>query len=498
MLRSTPETDPPLQKHLLRGSLWAIALRWAVRAIGLVSTVILARLLTPADYGIVAIAMLIVGTVETFSNTGQHAALIRHPNPTREHYDSVWTISVLLGLFLGAIILAAVPLTVGYFNEPRAAAVVEILALRTAFLGFQNVGIVNFQRDFEFHRQFRFNVYSTLFSFAATVMSAFLLRNYWALVIGIMSKQAAIVVLSFTMQSYRPSISFAKVGEIWSFSIWTLLKSVGIHISAQIDKLSIGSFGGATAMGRYDVAQDVSSSPVQELVAPMVAVLSPVMAKVQDDHERRRALYMSVLYVSAIICASISVGMALVASDLVDVVLGPQWSEVKPLLPWLALSYGVLGLASGVYSAFDTLGKPMVSARLQWICLIILSLVIFPVGYQLRELETIAAARFAVSLLLTPMLFYALGKALKVRPRDFLMTLRRPFAASLVMAIAIASINSVIEFDGAPRLMIDIALGASVFVSTLLALWLLSGRPEGPEQVLWAAVNRRAAPLLRK
>ena len=487
-----------MQQHLLRGSLWAIGLRWAVRGTGLVSTVILARLLTPADYGVVAIAMLIVGTVETFSNTGQHAALIRHPNPTREHYDSVWTVSVLLGLFLSVIILAATPLTVGYFREPRAAQVVEILAFRTALLGFQNVGIVNFQRDLEFHKQFRFNVYSTLFSFVATVTSAFLLRNYWALVIGIMSKQAAIVVLSFTMQSYRPRISFAKVGEIWSFSIWTLVKSVGIHINAQVDKLSIGSFGGAAAMGRYDVAQDVSASPSQELVAPMVAVLSPVMAKVQDDHDKRRALYMSVLYVSALVFASINVGMALVSSDLVDVVLGPQWAEVKPLIPWLALSYGVLGLGSGVYSAFDTLGKPMISARLQWICVVVLSVVIFPVGYTLRDLETIAAARFAVSVLLAPILFYALGRALHVRPSEFLATMWRPLAAGLAMAAVVASVNAVIEFGGAPRLMIDIALGAAVFVSTLLALWLLCGRPEGPEQILWAAVSRRTAPLLQK
>src|SRR5205823_7877077 len=80
-----------LEAHMLHGSMWTIALRWAARIMGLITTILLARLLTPADYGIVTIAVLIVGSVEIFSQTGQNAAVIRHPNATREHYDSAWT-----------------------------------------------------------------------------------------------------------------------------------------------------------------------------------------------------------------------------------------------------------------------------------------------------------------------------------------------------------------------------------------------------------------------
>ena len=81
---------------MARGSAWTVGVRWAARLLGLISTLFLARLLMPRDFGIVTIAMIVVGTVEIFNQTGQHLAIIRHANPTREHYDSAWTIFILL------------------------------------------------------------------------------------------------------------------------------------------------------------------------------------------------------------------------------------------------------------------------------------------------------------------------------------------------------------------------------------------------------------------
>src|SRR6185312_2887630 len=142
--------------HMLRGSAWAVALRWCIRGTGLLSTLILARLLTPADFGIVAMAMLVVGALEILSETGQRLAIIRHPDPTREHYDSAWTISILIGLGLSAGIFAVAPLTVDYFHEPRAVLVIRCLALRALIGGFENIGVVDFRRGLRFQRDFHY------------------------------------------------------------------------------------------------------------------------------------------------------------------------------------------------------------------------------------------------------------------------------------------------------------------------------------------------------
>ena len=123
-----------------------------------------------------------------------------------------------------------------------------------------------------------------------TLIAAFSLRSYWALVIGIMTQQSFGVLLSYVLSPFRPRLSLAKAGELWSFSVWTFLKSIGTYLSSQIDKLAIGGFAGAAAMGRYEVAVDVSSSPSQEINAPMISVLFPVMAKTLHDRAKLKEL----------------------------------------------------------------------------------------------------------------------------------------------------------------------------------------------------------------
>jgi len=483
--------EQSLQRHMVRGSVWTISMRWSIRLAGLIGTVILARLLTPADYGIVSIASMIVGIVEVFGRAGQASAIVRHPNPTREHYDSAWTVSLLLGLGLGLLIWAMVPLTTAYFHEPRAKLVVEILAFRTMLSGSQNIAVLNFQRNLQFNRQFWFSITPEFVAFVVTVIAAFALRNYWALVIGIMSQHVTNFTLSYAMEPYRPRICFSKVREIWSFSIWTLLRNIASYFNLLVDRVAIGGFAGSAGMGRYYVATDLATSPSQELVAPIVGVMFPVMATVQNDVRKRRELYLDVLYWSALICSSTAIGVALVANDMVDLVLGPKWQDVKPLMPWLALSYGILGLGSSVYTALETIGQPRLSAQMQWMRLLGMALVIIPYAFFFRDIHGVAVMRFAVSIAVMPTLFFVLSRPFDLSFRDFVATLWRPFVSGLAMVPVVLGINSTIAVSGNPRLFLDIAAGGATYLGMTMLLWFLTGKPRGPELQVWQRISRK-------
>jgi O-antigen/teichoic acid export membrane protein len=467
---------------MLRGSAWMIALRWAVRLIGVAGTVILARLLTPTDFGVVAIAMVVVGLFEMLNMTGQGLAIIRHENPTREHYDSAWTISALIGFGIALAVFAIAPLTQAYFHEPRAVAVMQCLGLRAALGGVENIGVVDFRRDLRFERFFLYNVVTRILQFALTVGLALALHSYWALVAGILVGQLSRTVLSYFVHPYRPRLSFIRTAEIWSFSIWTFARSVASYLQTQIDNIAIGGLLGATAMGRYTVAKDVATAPTTEITEPMLLALFPVMAIVRGDLAELRKLYLRTLGWAAIISASTGVGVMLVAPDLVKVVLGPKWIDATPILGWLALNGCTIALQGGAYTILDVLGLPHIGARMQWLRLAAYSIAIIAVAWLVQDLVAIAAARVAISALLIPTVFLTVGRRVSVTAGDYASVLWRPFMAAGAMALAVLAINSVLAVSSVLRLGIDVLVGAAAYGAALLMLWILSGRPETAER----------------
>ena len=185
---------PDASTQMLKGSLWMVTMRWAVRGLGFINTIILVRLLQPSDFGVLAIATIISGFFEIFSETGQRLAIIRHPDPSREVLNSAWTVQVAICTALAAMVWLAAPLAQAFFNEPHAPSVVRLLALRAFLMGFENIGTVVFRRDLNFAREFRYNVYQRLATVAITVALAITLRNYWALAIGMVAGQAGMPV----------------------------------------------------------------------------------------------------------------------------------------------------------------------------------------------------------------------------------------------------------------------------------------------------------------
>jgi O-antigen/teichoic acid export membrane protein len=226
-----------------------IAARWAMRLIGLVSTMILARLLAPEDFGLIALALLAYGLLETLSYAGVDLALMRQGNDSREHYDTAWTIQVLQGVFIAVCLAVAAPFVAAYFDEPRAKAVIWWIALRAPIESLQNIGVVAFRKELDFAKEFRFTLISKLLGFVAVVGAALLLRNYWALVVGSIFAAVLNVWLSYRMHPYRPRWSLARFGEIWSFSQWLVISRVGSYLNRKCDEFVVGGHAGTAAMG---------------------------------------------------------------------------------------------------------------------------------------------------------------------------------------------------------------------------------------------------------
>ena len=183
----------------------------------------------------------------------------------------------------------------------------------------------------EFGRDFRFFFLRRLSGFSATIVLAFLLHSYWAMVIGALVGRLAGVGLSFVLHDFRPRLSLAKIKEMWSFSQWILVANLGSYGLTQLDKFLVGHRSDASTMGAYALAAEVSSMPTTELLAPLGRVLFPLFVKVADDAEGLRAAFCKAIGIQTMFALPAGVGLALVAREAVPFLVGEQWSPAIPL-----------------------------------------------------------------------------------------------------------------------------------------------------------------------
>ena len=475
-----------VSRQLVHGSAWMITMRWSIRLIGLVSTIILARLLAPESFGLVAKAMIVVGFLEVLTDTGQRLALIRHPAPTREHYDSAWSVSVLIGLGVVLAILLVAPFSDVYLNEPSAPLLVAVLSVRVFLAAFENIGTVNFRRDMDFGAEFRYGVYKKMSSFVITIGLAFWLRNYWALVYGIIIGQFVFVLISYMIHPYRPRWCLTKVRELWSFSIWTMINSVGGYMQRSLDQVMVASVADAQTMGFYSVGAEIASIPTIEVVDPMARGLYPVYAKLSGDLEELRLAYINVLGMIAIICAFGSASIALVASDLIQIILGSQWGGAVPYMICLAIASGISGISLSVNTVLTAAGEPRRVALQSWGRLLV-ALPCFYLGMKLNGALGITYAMLVVAVIMTPSFFYQLMQVIPVTTGQLLAVTWRPILAALVMAAAFQVLSFDLFISTVWILLpAKIVAAGGIFSVTLLGLWVASGCPSSAEKMILA------------
>lgn len=277
-----------IYRDMIAGSLWGVAMRWSTRGIGLVSVVILARILTPADFGIMAMFSLFAGLIEGFAEMGTGMLLLRQAEITRADCDTAWTLRIIQGVLIGAALLICAPLAVRYFSEPRLFPVIVVMALCSFIGATANIGATLVRKELDFAKDFRYGVYGKLVTFFPTLALAFMLRNYWALVAGNVAGTVAGVALSYRMHPYRPRLSLERARQYLSFSISVIGANIARFLKGKVDVLVIGGSTNAALTGSYNVASELATLATQEIVIPVWRGLFPAHRRAHTPRHRGR------------------------------------------------------------------------------------------------------------------------------------------------------------------------------------------------------------------
>ncbi|MBK8376016.1 MAG: oligosaccharide flippase family protein [Sphingomonadales bacterium] len=467
-----------------RGAVLVVTMRWTDRLIGLVSTLILARLLVPEDFGIVAMASVVVGLIDTVLDLGVGSALIQNRDAGREEFDTAWTLRIAQAVTGALIIGLTAPYAADYFRDPRVLDVIRVMALTILIGGFENIGIVAFQKNMEFGKDFQFFFSRRVAGFVVTVALAFMFHSYWAMVIGAMTGRLAGVLLSYWLHDYRPSFTLVRIRQIWSFSQWVLVRNLGGYGLMQLDKFLVGRRTDATTMGAYTLADEIASMPTTELLAPLGRVLFPVFVKVSDDAEKLRSVFCKAIGVQGLFALPAGVGLALVAKDTVLFLLGEKWLLAVPLIQTLTLisTFNALGHSSAYLLL--ALGKVRLQALLagiQLILLAILALVFFPeAGAQ--GIANIRLGTTALGLLI--FVAFVLHYVKAIRLVDYVANTWRSIVATGIMALVLSMVPRLEWLPPVGQLALLILGGTVTYVLSILCLWRVSGCKEGAETYL--------------
>ena len=486
-------------RKMAKGAAWMVGMRLTDRMLGLISTMVLARVLVPGDFGVVAMATALLGMVEILSAFSFDLALIQNQNARRSDYDTAWTFNVFFGALTALVLCGLAGLAASFFLEPRVQGVIYCLALGVLIQSFQNIGVVAFRKELDFNKEFWLIILQRLTATGITIALAFALRSYWALVIGIVVSKTAGVVISYVLHPYRPRFCLSSASGLMAFSAWMLANNVVVFAAIKGYDFIVGRLAGVHALGLYSVAYEVSNLPTTEIVNPISRAIFPGLAKIAHRRQELRATFLHVAALVAIVTFPVGVGIVILSEPLVRVLLGTQWLAAAPLVAILAI-YGVLrSLHAGTGDVYLALGVH------RFIALINLPHVLigWPAMIYLHHQFGIEGAAWAVICSSVVGIFInvaVMKRVLELGLLEWAACYWRPGVSTVGMAVVLQQITSMWPPLATTAFLFLQLLGyvlvcAAVYAGILLLLWTACGRPNTAERLLIEhIVPRRLTP----
>lgn len=474
-------------RKMARGAALMVAWRLIERVLGLVTTLVLARVLVPEDFGLVAMAMSIIAMLELLGEFGFDMALIQNQRAARHHYDTAWTIGACYAVVSSLALVAIAAPASRFYNEPRLEAVCYCLAIGVFLRGFVNIGTVAFRKELQLEKEVKFQAARKLIVVGVTIALALKFHSYWALAVAYVVSHLIGLVISYLMHPFRPWFSLAGWRDLFHFSKWMLVTNILSFLQNRSVDFIIGKIAGARSLGVYNVAYEISNLPTTELVAPVTRATFPGYAKISEDPNALRQIFLKVTGVIAIAVVPAGAGISAMAELVVKLALGPKWLEAIPLMSVLAF-YGVIqAVLSNMSAMLIALGR----VRLMVVILAINVTLLLPallIGARESGALGAATGTLLATIAMIPINVTLVLRSVDIPFRELWQTVWRPFAAAAIMYGLVDMMMRAWQVDtyiGMVQKSVVIAVaGAVVYALTVLLLWRLASCPDSAEEYL--------------
>lgn len=472
---ATPSSTPDpasagdLRGAAVRGAGWSLLQAWGGRLISTAVFFLLARLLVPADFGVVALATIFVELGQMLMNRGFGATIVQREDLTEEDLDAVFWFSLGIGIALTVITFPVAGLLAAALGEPDFAPVLRVLSLNWVLGAFWSVPQNILQRQLRFASLAARRLAAVTAGGVVAVVLALAGAGVWSLVAMATVQSVVSIVVLWTVSRWRPSWRFSvdSIRSMRGFAARVVAIDLTKFFTERGEGLIVGAALGPVSLGYYAVAQRFLIL-LRELFGSSIGqVAFPVFSRLQSDRDRRTRALRSVVRLSAVAAFPAFIGLAVLAPEIVDVLLGPTWAPSVVLVQLLAFQGLRTAMTQFVSGAVVSTGDAALQLRTMLIGVAIKAVALV-IGVQFG-VQGVAVAVVASSYVTLPVTFWALRRATELTARSFLRQTVEPAVAATVMAVAIAGVLSILGDDvpAAARLVVGLVVGTAAYLATL-------------------------------
>jgi O-antigen/teichoic acid export membrane protein len=459
-----------LYPKVVKGGFWVFGLRFFRQLFHCARLIILARLLSPHDFGLFGVALLTMSILETFSQTGFKQALIQKKERTEEFLNSAWTFLVIRGVVLFSLLYLVAPNAAEFFGVPEAKRIIQVMGLSILLSSLTNIGVIYFQKELEFNKQFVLNFITVAVDFIVAVSAALMMRNVWALVLGVLAGNITGLVLSFVLHPFRPrfKLNRQEVKGLFRFGKWVLGSSVLVFLITQGDDIFVGKLLGVAMLGFYQMAYKISNMPTTEISHVISQVTFPAYSKIQENLPRLREAYLKVLQLTAFLSFPIAGLIFVFAPDFTRIFLGEKWMPIVPAMQILVFAGFIRSIAVNSGFVFLAVGKPKIDTFWQIVRFIVIGILIYPFSKQMGIAGTSLVILFSIVISGVGFSLSAI-KVTQCGLKEFMRSLGLPMINGICVILLIVGLKSFLVMGmGMFVLLAAVGIGAYILISFVL------------------------------
>lgn len=391
------------------GISWTGALRGSTRIIAFLKIAVLARLLTPAQFGLFGIAALVLAFLEILTETGMNVFLIQGEGKIEDYINSAWAVSIIRGMIISAIIVISAPFIASFFKSPDSYRLILLISLVPFLRGFINPAIIKFQKELQFNREFalRFSIFFVDASFA--VFFVLITRDASGLVWGLIAGVVLEVILSFILFKPRPTLAFEfeKVKRVVGRGKWVTAAGVFKYLFEQGDDIVVGRLLSTSSLGLYQIAYKISTLPITEVAQVFSKVTFPVYVKISKDAARLKRAFIKTTTVIALLVIPIGLILFFFPEKVILIILGPNWLEAASTLRVLSVFGVIKAVSDSSYALFMAVKKQEYVTVLTLVSIFGLAVTIIPLVLRFGIVGAAISALIGLSLSIPVVVYYS-------------------------------------------------------------------------------------------